>query len=100
MTKSTVGPSIMVSEHLQDVIERINDYEDDLTIHVAPERMHHSKVLLAPEPDSGGLPAQAKDAGMTYFIEVFVTKELVRSLEQLDPFARTNRVIQYAIDDA
>jgi hypothetical protein len=59
---------------LQGVIEHIADYEDDLTIYAVPEWTPHSNAMLALEPASGGLPAQAKDAGMTCFLEVCVTK--------------------------
>lgn len=85
---------------LSDIIERIAEFDDELTVYVAPEWTPKSAALVAREPDAGGLPAEASSRQLKYFLEVFVIKEVLDGLETLDNEARTARLIAYAMNDA
>lgn len=85
---------------LRDVIEHIESFDDELTIYAAPEWTPESAVVLAQEPDVGGVPPEAVAAGMEYFLEIFIAKEVLGGLGGLDLEGKTRRVIQYAKTDA
>jgi hypothetical protein len=61
--------------------------------------------MVAREPDEGGVPIEAAKAGMKYFLEIIIAKEIlddwIASLEEV-PSASSicHRVIEYAINDA
>ena len=91
---------------LIQAIESIFDHEDDNTIWIDSinEITLDSLVVIAPEKDSGGPPPDAQH--YSYFLEVFLIKEIVADItggsiinkNQLELI--TERVIQYAINDA
>jgi hypothetical protein len=83
---------------LRDVVERIDGLDDELTIYAAAEWAPDSPVVVAKEPEAGGVPAEA--AGMRYFLEVAIAKEVLGGLIELDLEKKTLRLIQYAITDA
>jgi hypothetical protein len=85
---------------LRDVVERINDFDDELTIYAAPDWTPESAAVVAREPDAGGVPPEAAAAGMRYFLEVFLVKEVLDGLKQLDLDGKTTRLIRYAVTDA
>lgn len=85
---------------LRDVVERIDSFDDDLTVYAAPEWTPDSSVIVAREPDSGGVPAEAASSGMQYFLEIFIVKEVLEGLKALDLEAKVRRLIRYAITDA
>jgi len=91
---------------LIEAIETIFEQNDDQTIWVksgspvSPE----SEVVLAFEAESGGPPENVE--GFEYFLEVFVTQDLIiglvgnQSVPKAELLSITNRVIQYAENDA
>jgi hypothetical protein len=83
---------------LRDAVERIEQFDDELTIYAAPDWTAEARVVVGREPDGGGVPLVA--AGMHYFLEVFVAKEVLAGLKELDLEAKTRRLIRYAIADA
>ena len=85
---------------LRDVVERIEDFDDDLTIYASPDWTPDSLVIVASEPETGAPPPEAVAAGMRYFLEIFLVKEVLDGLEQLDLDGKTKRLIRYATDDA
>jgi hypothetical protein len=85
---------------LRDVVEKIDDLNDDLTLYLAPEWTPKSRVVVAREPDGGGLPDEAAAVGASYFLEVAIAKEVIHDLKWLNLDARTERLIRYAISDA
>lgn len=85
---------------LREVVERIEDFDDELTIYAAPEWTPESAVVVAREPEAGGVPPEAAAAGMRYFLEVFLVREVLDGVKQLDLDGKTKRLIQYAIADA
>lgn len=85
---------------LSDVVDQIDKFDEGLTVYVAPEWTPDSTVLVAREPDGGGVPPEAQTEGMRYFLEIFVMKEVLEGLKDLDLDGRTRRLIRYAITDA
>jgi hypothetical protein len=85
---------------LCDVVNIIYTLEDELNIYAAPEWSPNSAAIVALEPDAGGEPPEAKALGMSYFLEVFIAKEVLEGIKDLDLEARTKRLIQYAVTDA
>ena len=85
---------------LRDVVDQIDDFDDELTVYAAPEWTPESAVIVAREPDGGGVPPEAQTEGMRYFLEIFIVKEVLEGLQELDVDGKTRRLIRYAITDA
>jgi hypothetical protein len=90
---------------LGDVIGGLYGLGREDTIYASEPWTEQSEAMVAREPDAGGLPAEASDAGMKYFLEVSIAQEFVEDwLASLDdqptPLAVCRRVIDYAIKDA
>jgi hypothetical protein len=81
-------------------VNHIKEFDDELTIYAASDWTPDSVVVLAREPASGGLPPEASSAGMRYFLEIFIAKEVLDAIPHLDLEARTKRLIRYAVTDA
>lgn len=90
---------------LGDVIDRLSELDSEDTIYASEPWTEQSKAMVAREPDAGGLPPQASDGGMKYFLEVSIAQELVEDWlasldEQPTPLAVCRCVIDYASNDA
>ena len=90
---------------LGDVIDRLSEFDNEDTIYAAEPWMEESEAIVAREPIAGGLPSEALDAGMTYFLEVSIAQEFVEDwlaslIRQPTRSAVCQRVIGYAINDA
>jgi hypothetical protein len=90
---------------LLEIIERLDSFDSSLTIYADPgadPTKPTSTAVLAYEPEDGSIPEEAQ--AMTYFLEVYLAKEIVEDFEQANPNASTlnkcQRVIHYAIYDA
>jgi hypothetical protein len=90
------------------LIEAIRDLEsldEESTIYAAEPWHEDSEAIVAREPDSGGLPAEAEKRGLKYFLEVFIARDFAAdwasalgaqpSLQQ-----KCARLIKYASTDA
>jgi hypothetical protein len=95
-----VSPKAHSTTCLRDLVNMIDTIEDELTIYATPEWSPSSAAIAALEPDAGGAPPEAKALGMSYFLEVFIAKEVLEGIKDLDLEARTKRLIQYAVTDA
>lgn len=90
---------------LADAIRDLNSLHDEETIYASKPWSEDSDVVIAPEPETRGLPAEAEKSGMHYFMEVFVAKEFldgwISSLER-EPTLKEQcaRLIRYATTDA
>ena len=90
------------------LIEAIRDLaslDEEHTIYAAKPWTPDSEVVLAEEPESGGLPEEAKRRGVKYFLEVFIAREVLDGwLENLKTQPsleeKCKRIIEYAINDA
>jgi hypothetical protein len=86
--------------NLRDVVNGIDTLQDELTIYATPEWSPDSAAIVTHEPEDGGVPPEANAWGMSYFLEVFIAKEVLEGIKILDLEARTKRLIQYAATDA
>ena len=90
------------------LIEAIRDLDflgDENTIYAVEPWTQDSQVIVVPEPDAGGLPAEARKLGMKYFLEVFLIRDFlsdwVSNLKREPTLQeKCTRLIQYAVTDA
>lgn len=90
---------------LGDVIDRLSELDSEDTIYASEPWTEQSEAIVAREPDAGGLPLEASDAGMKYFLEVSIAQDFVEDWlaslnERQMPSTVCQRVIDYAINDA
>src|SRR5258708_3324507 len=90
---------------LFEAIKNLSDLDENDTIYVAEPWTENSKAIVAPEPVSGGLPAEAAGLGLKYFLEVSVAREVLEGWTGVlgaEPNlrAKVERLTRYAIDDA
>jgi hypothetical protein len=94
---------------LLEVVERLAELDDEDTIYACEPWTEDSDAMVAPEdPESSapfGIPLEAADAGMNYFLEVLIAREVVEDWvaslgEKPNSTAICRRLITYAIDDA
>jgi hypothetical protein len=90
---------------LHDVISRIDELDEDDTIFLRPPWTEDSPAMVAFESDDGGLPAEAEEHGLGYFVEVAIAREILEDWEATRPTPptvseRCARLIQYAVTDA
>ncbi len=91
--------------NLLEVIERIKDLDPSTTIYASEPWSAHSLAVVAHEPSDGGLPAQARERGLSYFLEVFLACEFLdgwssEENEGASEIEKCHRLIQYALNDA
>lgn len=62
---------------LADLMGQLDSLDDDFTIYAEknPEWSANSLAVACPEPEEGGVPAEAR--GMSYLLEVFLSKDVV-----------------------
>jgi len=90
------------------LIEAVRDLdflEEGSTVYAAKPWSEDSEVIVAPEPDSGGLPLNAQQLGLEYFLEVFLAREFLTGWMaslKVEPTLqdKCRRLIQYAMTDA
>ena len=62
---------------LGDAVESLGELDEDATIYAAEPWTSDSTAIIAYEPESGEVPAKAKELGLTYFLEVFLAQEFL-----------------------
>jgi hypothetical protein len=93
---------------LIELVERLAELDDEETIYVCEPWTADSAAMVAledPDRKPFGVPLEAAEAGMTYFLEVFGAREVVEDLiaflgEKPNSTAICQRLIEYAINDA
>jgi hypothetical protein len=96
---------------LADIIARLSEFDIGDTIYAREPWTEGSDAMVATEPqpedwESGGLPPPvATAAGLTYFLEIDLAKDLVEQLiasssDDLSASAVCGGLIYYAINDA
>ena len=90
---------------LIEAIRDLGSLDDQSTIYAAEPWDRMSKVIVAREPETGGLPTEADGLGLKYFLEVSVAETLIGgwasnlgrepSVEE-----KCERLIHYAVNDA
>jgi hypothetical protein len=89
---------------LIDIIENLASCDAEATIYACEPWTETSKAMVAREPDEGGVPPEAAQAGMSYFLEIFIATEVVE--DWVRDFGRRSaawlcqKVIHYAVYDA
>ena len=90
---------------LVDVIDKLAEFDSEDTIYALEPWTAESEAVVAREPAQGGLPPDALEAGMKYFLEISIAKDFAedwRNSSDGHPNAWSvcQRVIEYAINDA
>jgi len=62
---------------LGDVIDRLAEFDSEDTIYAAEPWTEQSEAIVAREPDAGGLPSEALDTDMKYFLEVGIAQSFI-----------------------
>lgn len=90
---------------LLKVIRELDFLDKESTIYAAMPWTENSVALVLPEPESGGVPQEADELELKYFIEVFIAHEFLTDWEaNLDIIPtiheKCERLIHYATNDA
>ena len=93
---------------LIELVERLAELDDEDTIYASEPWTEDSDAMVGLEDQDRkpfGIPIEAAEAGMAYFIEAFIAREFVEawiaSLDEKPTLAAIcQRLIQYAINDA
>jgi hypothetical protein len=88
-----------------EVVRSLDFLDEESTIYASEPWTENSKVVVAPEPEAGGVPLGAQEGDMKYFIEVFVARQFLEGWREnldVEPTLQEKcvRLIQYAITDA
>jgi hypothetical protein len=90
---------------LVEAVERLSEFHSDDTIYASEPWSATSDAIIAREREAGGLPANAAEAGMTYFLEISIARDFLEDWiasqeEKPSSAAICQRIIQYAAYDA
>lgn len=90
---------------LVEIVNSCDGLSEVDTIYAREPWTEQSVAIVATEPSSGGLPEDAKNLGLRYFLEVSVANEFLvdwsQSLKREPTLKeKCQRLIQYAINDA
>ncbi len=89
---------------LESLVGSLDSLDEDLTIYAREPWTAASDAIAAAEPAEGGLPTEAREEGLKYFLEVSVAKEFlegwIENAESPTRAQQTERLIRYAIYDA
>jgi hypothetical protein len=90
---------------LIEAVQDLDALDKESTIYAATPWTENSEVIVAREPDSGGLPVEAEKLDLKYFLEVFIAQDFLEDwLSNFDvqPTSQEKciRLIKYAISDA
>ena len=62
---------------LVEAVAALDSLDEESTIYASRPWGSDSDVIVAHEPDSGGLPLDAQRLGLTYFLEVFIARQFL-----------------------
>jgi hypothetical protein len=95
------------------LVERLDELDEEEIIFAREPWTEDSDAMVVPDPDPDPdeepvpyqIPPEATAAGMVYFLEVFIAREVVEgwtaSLDEKPTLAATcRRLIEYATNDA
>lgn len=90
---------------LIDIVSQLDNFDEEMTIYASEPWDLNSDALVDFEPDEGGLPLEAREKNLEYFLEVYLAKEFLDGWveNQKAGVSRSeicNRLIEYAINDA
>jgi hypothetical protein len=90
---------------LRSLLGELESLDNELTIYAREPWTLDSAAIAALEPADGGLPVEAENRGLSYFLEVSIGREFLEAWGAniqpgVTPEERLERLIRYAIDDA
>ena len=90
---------------LIEVVGDLESLEEGATIYAAEPWRENSEATVAAEPETGGLPTEAAELGLKYFLEVFIARDFLAGWTanlDAEPTLQEKcaRIIKYAITDA
>jgi hypothetical protein len=90
---------------LLEAIRDLDSLAEESTIYASEPWTSDSAAIVAPEPDTGGLPVEAQDLGLTYFLEIFIARDFLEDWAatfETEPslYEKVAMVIHYAINDS
>ncbi|MEH2500318.1 hypothetical protein V1294_006797 [Bradyrhizobium sp. AZCC 1678] len=90
---------------LIEAVQNLDSLEGESTIYAAQPWTADSMAVVAPEPESGGLPTEAEKHALKYFLEVSIARDFLEDWSanlDAEPILQEKcaRLIQYAITDA
>ena len=90
---------------LREAVESLDSLDENNTIYAVKPWTGDSEVIVAPEPETGVVPAEAARLNMKYFLEVFIARDFVNDWMASLPTQPTleekcNRLVHYAVHDA
>ena len=86
---------------LIEAIEKLNTLDVEATIWVkAGEAWNKNAEVMVALEDESGINPIFNGIKYNYFLEEFIVSEIIESMPKATIFDKTNRVIQYAINDA
>ena len=91
--------------NLAEVCHQLHDLPADSTIYARLPWSLDSDAIVATEPEGGGLPVEAAEQRLSYFIEVDLAREFLADWLSTQPAevpedAACKRLILYAENDA
>jgi len=92
-------------DRLIDIVARLSEFDEYDTIYAAEPWTEDSDAMVATGLDTGRLPPEAVEAGFEYFLEIFISREVIEgwlaSLTEKPSLSETcKRLIEYATYDA
>ena len=88
---------------LLEAVESLDLLDGQTTIYAAEPWTTTSQTIVAEEPKGGDLPVAVREAGLKYFLEVFIAREVLEDwITDSEPTLQDKcvRLIQYARNDA
>lgn len=90
---------------LLEIVQDLGSSDERSTIYAAEPWRNNSRVVVVPEPDSGGPPPKAQELGLKYFLEVFLARDFLEEWvanlgKEPTLHEKCARLIQYATTDA
>jgi len=90
---------------LIEIVQDLQTLDGESTIYAAAPWSENSTAIVAPEPQAGGLPLEAANLGLRYFVEVFIARDFLedwsKGLGKVPTLQeKCARLISYAINDA
>jgi hypothetical protein len=89
---------------LIQLIRNLDALDEQSTIYASQPWSDSSEAIAAYEPETRGIPAEAEELDLKYFLEVFIARNLVQGWAAACPTLPTvhqtcARLIEYAIND-
>ena len=88
---------------LLEVVRDLDSFDKMSTIFAVEPFSEHSEVVVSDREESEIAPKWAVERGVTYFLEVFIAREVLEDwVIDKEPtlLEKCRRIIQYAINDA